>query len=60
MSKNMSKIEDFLAELRRHNIELWLEGADLRYRAPKDAFTPDLMSNFSNKSNRLKVPQALI
>jgi amino acid adenylation domain-containing protein len=53
MSKNMSKIEDFLAELRRHNIELWLEGADLRYRAPKDAFTPDLMSQLKERKSEV-------
>jgi len=52
-SKNMSKIEDFLAELRRHNIELWLEGADLRYKAPKNAFTPDLMAQLRERKSEI-------
>jgi len=49
----MSKIEDFLAELRRHNIELWLEGADLRYKAPKNAFTPDLMAQLRERKSEI-------
>ncbi|WP_094531648.1 non-ribosomal peptide synthetase [Pseudanabaena sp. SR411] len=49
MSNNTSKIEDFLAELRRQNIELWLEGTDLRYKAAKNAFTPALMAQLKER-----------
>ncbi|PZU94482.1 MAG: non-ribosomal peptide synthetase [Pseudanabaena sp.] len=49
MGNNMSKIEDFLADLRRQNIELWLEGTDLRYKAAKNAFTPALMSQLKER-----------
>jgi amino acid adenylation domain-containing protein len=49
MGNSMSKIEDFLAELRRQNIELWLEGTDLRYKAAKKALNPTLMSQLKER-----------
>jgi amino acid adenylation domain-containing protein len=49
MSNNMSRIEEFLTELRRHNIELWLEGTDLRYKAAKNALTPALMAQLKER-----------
>ncbi|WP_243902384.1 condensation domain-containing protein [Aetokthonos hydrillicola] len=37
-------VDELLLELRRRDVTLWLEGDRLRYRAAKDALTPDLLA----------------
>jgi non-ribosomal peptide synthetase component F/thioesterase domain-containing protein/acyl carrier protein len=37
-------LDNLLTELRRLEVKLWMEGDRLRYRAAKDALTPDLLS----------------
>jgi amino acid adenylation domain-containing protein len=36
-------VADFVSELNRKNIQLWVEGASLRYKAPKGEMTPEIM-----------------
>jgi thioesterase domain-containing protein/acyl carrier protein len=40
----MKTIDGLLFELRQREIKLWLEGDRLRYKAPKDALTSELLS----------------
>jgi aspartate racemase len=38
-----STLEQFLDQLRRLDVQLWVEGDRLRYKAPKDALTPEIL-----------------
>lgn len=40
----MKTIDGLLLELRQRDVNLWLEGDRLRYKAPKDALTSELLS----------------
>ena len=40
-------IVQFLSDLRRLNINLWVEGNRLRYSAPQGTLTPDLKAELS-------------
>ena len=42
--KTTENIDRLLLELGQRKIKLWLEGDRLRYKAPKDAFTTELLS----------------
>ena len=40
----MNHTLDLLDQLRQRNISLWLDNGRLRYRAPKDALSPELLT----------------
>jgi amino acid adenylation domain-containing protein len=40
----MNALDSLLSNLRQRDIQIWLEGDNLRYRAAKDAFTPELLA----------------
>ena len=44
MKTTTENIDQLLLELSQRKIKLWLEGDLLRYKAPKDALTPELLS----------------
>ena len=44
MKTTKDNIDRLLLELSQRKIKLWLEGDRLRYKAPKDAFTTELLS----------------
>jgi len=46
--KAMTTLE-FLSHLRKRDIRLWLDGDRLRFNAPKDAMTPDLRSELTQR-----------
>ncbi len=43
------RLIDLLAQLRKLNIKLWVEGERLRYSAPSDTLTPELKANLVEK-----------
>jgi amino acid adenylation domain-containing protein len=49
----MKNIDGLLIELRSRGIQLWLEGERLRYKAPKDALTADLLDRL--KINKTEI-----
>ena len=49
----MNAVDQLLDELRERDVVLWLEGDRLRYRAAKDALSPDLLT-------RLKAQKAQV
>lgn len=49
----MMTIIEFLANLRRNNIKVWVEGDRLRYHAPKGIMTSDLLSELSLKKQEI-------
>ena len=44
MKTSIENVDQLLLELSQRKIKLWLEGDRLRYKAPKDALTPELLS----------------
>jgi amino acid adenylation domain-containing protein len=44
---------NFLADLHHKNIELWLEGDTLRYKAPKGGMTPQIMEYLKKRKAEL-------
>jgi aspartate racemase len=40
----MKTVDDLLCELRQRDVQLWLEGDRLRYRAAKDSLTPEVLT----------------
>ncbi len=46
----MNTIE-FLSNLRQRGVQLWAEGGQLRYRAPKDALPPDLLEELRRRKS---------
>ncbi|MCC5632613.1 amino acid adenylation domain-containing protein [Nostoc sphaeroides CHAB 2801] len=45
----MKTIHEFLSELRRLDVKLWIEGGNLRYRAAKESLTPDLLAQMRER-----------
>jgi aspartate racemase len=43
-TKVKSMVQELLSELRELDIRLWVEGDQLRYKAPKDALTPERLA----------------
>ncbi|HEX3043997.1 MAG TPA: amino acid adenylation domain-containing protein, partial [Bacillota bacterium] len=50
-------VADFLEELNRKNIQLWVEGVSLRYKAPKGEMTPEVMGFL--KERKVELIQSL-
>jgi cyclopropane fatty-acyl-phospholipid synthase-like methyltransferase len=49
-------VDKLLEKLLKLNIKLWVEGDQIRYRAPKDVITPDLLNEIrQNKPEILKI-----
>ena len=49
-------VNELLDKLLTLNVKLWVEGEQIRYRAPKDVITPDLLHEIrQNKSDILKL-----
>jgi hypothetical protein len=46
-------LADFLAELNRKNIQLWVEGDALRYKAPKGEMTPEILNFLKERKAEL-------
>ena len=53
MKTATENVDRLLLELSQRKIKLWLEGDRLRYKAPKDALTPELLSQV--KENKAKI-----
>ncbi len=49
----MKPLNELLAELRQRNVRLWLEGERLRYKAPKDALTPELLAEVKSQKSEI-------
>ena len=47
--KTIENIDGLLLELSQNKIKLWLEGDRLRYKAPKDALTPELLAQVKDR-----------
>ncbi len=45
----MNTLDSLLFELSQRDVHLWLEGERLRYRAAKDAITPELLIEIKNR-----------
>ncbi|MGK7878448.1 MAG: amino acid adenylation domain-containing protein, partial [Xenococcaceae cyanobacterium] len=45
----MKTIEEFVSDLRRRDINLWLDGNDLCYKAPSKTLTPDLRQELKER-----------
>ena len=45
----MNTLDSLLFELSQKDVHLWLEGDRLRYRAAKDAITPELLTEIKNR-----------
>jgi len=49
-------VNQLLNKLLTKNVKLWVEGEQIRYRAPKDVLTPDLLNEIrQNKPELLKI-----
>jgi len=46
-------ISDFLSELRAHDVNLWVEGGQLCYRAPVTAMTPEIRGRITHRKEEL-------
>ncbi|MGB2924730.1 MAG: condensation domain-containing protein [Limnothrix sp.] len=49
----MTSVDELLFELGQRKIKLWLDGDRLRYRAAKDALTPDLITQLKNNKSAI-------
>ncbi|KST68530.1 non-ribosomal peptide synthetase [Mastigocoleus testarum] len=49
----MNNLVDFLKDLSQQNVELWVEGDKLRYRAPKEALTPTLLNQIKQHKTEI-------
>ncbi len=49
----MRKIEDFLSYLSSLDIKLWAEGERLRYNAPENTMTPDLLNQLKERKTEI-------
>ena len=49
----MHSIEQFLSLMKNLNIKLWVEGNDLRFKAPKGALTQDLRQELKRRKLEL-------
>ncbi|OUL34272.1 hypothetical protein BV372_14215 [Nostoc sp. T09] len=45
----MKTLDELLSELRQRDVQLWLEGERLRYRAAKDSLTPELLAELKTQ-----------
>ncbi|MDZ7959045.1 MAG: amino acid adenylation domain-containing protein [Aulosira sp. DedQUE10] len=45
----MKTLDELLSELRQRDVQLWLEGERLRYRAAKDSLTPELLTELKTQ-----------
>ncbi|MGL5872091.1 MAG: condensation domain-containing protein, partial [Xenococcaceae cyanobacterium] len=45
----MKKIDELLFEIRKQDVKLWVEGDRLRYKAPKDVLTPELLNEVKER-----------
>jgi amino acid adenylation domain-containing protein len=46
-------LDNLLGALREQNVTLWVDGQDLRYRAPKGALTPDLLAQLRQQKTAI-------
>lgn len=53
MKTTRENIDRLLLELSQRKIKLWLEGDRLRYKAPKDALTPELLSQVKKQKGNI-------
>lgn len=49
----MATLDHLLSELRQRDVHLWLEGDRLRYRAAKDALTPEILAEMKARKAEL-------
>ncbi len=49
----MKSTIDLISQLRQLNIQLWLEEGRLRYRAPKDILTPELLAEIKEHKHEI-------
>lgn len=47
------RLDEFWAELHRKNIQLWVDGSLLRYKAPKGEMTPEIIGFLRNRKEEL-------
>jgi hypothetical protein len=52
-SEAPQRLDEFWAELRRKNIQLWVDGGSLHYKAPKGEMTPELIEFLRNQKEDL-------
>lgn len=46
-------VDELLSELRQRDVQLWLEGERLRYRAAKDSLTPELLTQLKTQKTEI-------
>ncbi|MBR8830445.1 MAG: hypothetical protein N5P05_000084 [Chroococcopsis gigantea SAG 12.99] len=49
----MKTIDSFLSELRQRNVQIWLDGDRVRYRAPKDSLSGELLSELKERKGEI-------
>ncbi|MEH2407390.1 hypothetical protein [Nostoc sp.] len=47
--KDIKMVEKFVSELQQLDVKLWIEGDQLRYKAPKETLTPDLLAQMRDR-----------
>jgi amino acid adenylation domain-containing protein len=49
----MKTLDKLLSDLRQRDVQLWLEGERLRYRAAKDSLTPELLAELKTQKSEI-------
>ncbi|WP_375494000.1 cupin-like domain-containing protein [uncultured Nostoc sp.] len=49
----MKMVDKFVSELQQLDVKLWIEGGKLRYKAPKETLTPDLLTQMKDRKEEI-------
>lgn len=49
----MKMVDKFVSELQQLDVKLWIEGGNLRYKAPKEKLTPDLLAQMKDRKEEI-------
>ncbi len=53
VNKHMKMVDKFVSELQQLDVKLWIEGGNLRYKAPKEKLTPDLLAQMKDRKEEI-------
>ncbi|MEH1947793.1 MAG: cupin-like domain-containing protein [Nostoc sp.] len=53
VDKPMKMVDKFVSELQQLDVKLWIEGDRLRYKAPKETLTPDLLAQMKDRKEEI-------